>query len=115
MVRSERLLGVRQRPRPDLLILTAGATLWALMGLGATCGSPRPTVLPDGGDACDALCSNERALNTSEPCPGFTGAPSPAGTSCEDACRAQDPTFNLHSVCLAEAKDCAGLRACYGR
>ena len=113
MVRSERLLGVRQRPRPDLLILAAGVVFWGFMSLGATCGAPPPKTLPDGSDACTAMCANERTINATDSCPGYTGAPSPGGTSCEDACHAQDPTFNLHSVCVAEANNCTQMKACF--
>jgi hypothetical protein len=112
---SFRLLGVRPRTQAHRLTLSlAGAALTALLCLGATCSTQqKPSALPDGGDACDAACANERTINSTDPCPGYTGAASPGGTSCEDACHAQDLTYNLHVVCLAQATSCTALKACY--
>ena len=114
---SRGFLGDRQRTGADIVkalfgvLLVAGGAL--LLQVSCQVHSPQPTLLPDGGDACNAMCTNERALNASDPCPGFTGNPSPAGTTCEVACRAQDPIYNLHSVCVAQATSCAAMKACY--
>jgi hypothetical protein len=112
---SKRLLGLRQPAGSHLVkaVVALAALTLPLLSLGATCGTPQPSTLPDGGDACDAACANMRAINAKDPCPGYTGAPSPGGTSCEAACHQQDPTFNLHAVCVAQATSCTTMKACY--
>jgi hypothetical protein len=113
---SVRLLGLRQPAHSHLVRTLVGVclvALGALSAVGASCNTPHPSTLPDGGDACNAMCANERTINATDPCPGYTGAPSPGGTSCEDACHAQDPTFNLHAACVAQATSCASMKACF--
>jgi hypothetical protein len=109
-----RLLGYRQCSGANVMrAILLALIVFVVLLLNCQAHAPQATLLPDGGDACNAMCANERAISASTPCTGFTGGPSPAGTTCEAACHAQDPIYNLHSVCVAEAQSCAAMKACY--
>jgi hypothetical protein len=106
-----RLLGLRRRAG------YLGLTFFALSALGGTCSNtpppnPPPVISDDAGpaaDMCEASCRNQRLLQ----CKGASGKDTPNGKHCEDVCRSQDSTFDLHSECVAKAKDCDALLACF--
>lgn len=97
--------------------------LLAALALAGRCGEPPPVEpdpdLPPPVDAgltvaeqCAAACARMRAIAEVEACPGFDGAPSPDGASCESVCVdvEQSGTARFCPAELASARSCAELR-----
>jgi hypothetical protein len=69
---------------------------------------PPPADLP----ACERACINMENVNRVDPCPGYTGKHSPAGTACSQACADAEAHYP-GTFCpgpLAEAHTCTELK-----
>jgi hypothetical protein len=80
---------------------------------------PRPVPPGDSGQTveqqCSAACLQLRAVNKSDPCPGYDGAPSPDGVPCEKVCvdTENGDTGRFCPTELTQATTCAEVKSAW--